>query len=115
MHREFEELGVSVAGIDYGFFAGEAEFDQSRQPVVIHIEPNAATGKALTLAIDDLVRERIALRRKLGVGFLEDGGHDVREHLKKWVLFQTLSDSLVSLFEDDIRDLLAERRAGHAA
>ena len=53
--------------------------------------------------------------RKLGVGFLEDGGHDVREHLKKWVLFQTLSDSLVSLFEDDIRDLLAERRAGHAA
>lgn len=41
----------------------------------------------MRLDIEELVKERIALRRKLGIGFLEDGGFDIREHLKKSVLF----------------------------
>ncbi len=108
MHREFEELGVTIGGVAYGHFTGETQFDETGQPVIIDCEGSAFNSKPIRLEIDELVRERIALRRKLGVGFLEDGGVEVREHLKKWVLFQALSDSLMSTFREDIEDYLAE-------
>ena len=114
MHRDFEELGVTVGGIDYGHFTGEAQFDESGQPVIIDLETASFTGKALRLDIEELVRERIALRRKLGIGFLEDGGFEVREHLKKWVLFQAVSESIQYAFKEDIEDYLAELRSGSA-
>ena len=110
MHRAFEEIGVTVGGVEYGHFTGEAQFDETGQPVVIDIETSGFNGKALRLDIEDLVRDRIASRRKLGVGFLEDGGFEVREHLKKWVLFQGVSEALRSTFRDDINDYLSERR-----
>ena len=28
MHRAFEELGVTVGGVDYGHFTGEIQFDE---------------------------------------------------------------------------------------
>jgi hypothetical protein len=110
MYRAFEELGVSVGGIAYGFFAGEAQFDEDGQAVIIDIEASAFDRKPLRLDIEELVRERIALRRKLGIGFLDDGACEVREHSKKWVLFQALAESLAIRFSDDIGDYLADVR-----
>src|SRR5260221_707232 len=108
MHREFEELGVTSGGIAYGHFTGEVQFDESGQPVIIDIEGSAFNSKPMRLDIEELVRERIALRRKLGITFLEDGGFETREHLKKWVLFQGLSESLMYTYREDIEDYLAE-------
>jgi hypothetical protein len=115
MHREFEELGVTSSGTPYGHFTGEVQFDESGHAVIIDIEASAFNSKALRLDIEELVRERIALRRKLGTGFLEDGGFEVREHLKKWVLFQSLSESIQNAFKDDIDDYLSELKSDRSA
>jgi hypothetical protein len=76
MHRDFEEVGVSVGGIAYGHFTGEVQFDETGQAVIIDIEASGFNSNALRLDIEDLVRQRIALRRKLGITFLEDGGEE---------------------------------------
>ncbi len=110
MHREFEELGVAIGGIPYGHFTGEVQFDETGRPVVIDIEPSGFEGKAMRLDIEELVKERIGLRRKLGVSFLEDGGFEVREHLKRWVLFVSLSESIAYTFREDVSEYLAELR-----
>jgi diphthamide synthase (EF-2-diphthine--ammonia ligase) len=114
MHREFEELGVNVGDVLYGHFTGEAQFDETGQAVIIDIEASGFNSKALGLDIEDLVRQRIALRRKLGITFLEDGGEEVSEHALKWALFQGLSDSVEALFKEDIEDYLADLIAGSA-
>lgn len=115
MHRDFEELGVTIGGIDHGHFTGEAQFDETGQAVIIDLETSRFNGKALRLDIEELVGERVALRRKLGIGFLDDGGFEVREHLKKWVLFQGLSESIQETFRDDINDYLAELKSDRSA
>jgi hypothetical protein len=114
MHREFEELGIAVGGIEYGHFTGEAQFDETGQAVIIDIEASSFNSKPLRLDIEDLVRQRIALRHKLGITFLEDGSLEVSEHTLKWSLFQALSDSVEARFKDDIEDYLAEIIAGSA-
>lgn len=73
MHREFEELGLTIGGANYGHFTGEVQFDETGAPVIIDIETSNFGGSPLRLDIEELVRERIALRRKLGSGFLESG------------------------------------------
>jgi hypothetical protein len=115
MHREFEELGLTIAGVNYGHFTGEVQFDENGSAVIIDIETASSNGPPLRLDIEELVRERIALRRKLGTGFLEDGGVEVREHARKWSLFQSLSESIESRFKDDISDYLADVRGDRGA
>ena len=114
MHREFEELGVSVGGIEYGHFTGEVQFDETGAPVIIDVERSGFGGGALRLDIEELVRERVKLRRKHGTAFLEDGSFEIREHARKWSLFQGLSESIELRFKEDISDYLAEVRNGSA-
>ena len=91
MHRTFEEMGVTVDGVSYGHFTGEAQFDVTGQVVQIDVECENFGGRPLTLDIEALVRERIQLRRKYGVAFLEDGASAVRSHNVQFVLFQALA------------------------
>jgi len=38
MHRTFEQLGVTVGGIAYGEFTGEAQFDVAGSVVLIGVD-----------------------------------------------------------------------------
>ena len=49
MHREFEELGVSVGGIEYGHFTGEVQFDETGAPVIIDVERSGFGGGRLKI------------------------------------------------------------------
>lgn len=111
MHRKFEELGFDVAGVTYGHFTGEAEWNSAGQVIAIEIDTSEFSGKPLTLEIGELVQERIALRRKYGTGFLEQTEPEVRQHARKWFLFQGLSDALESAFAEDVEDHLSAVRA----
>jgi hypothetical protein len=111
MHRTFEELGVTVDGVSYGHFTGEAQFDVTGQVVQIDIECENFGGRPLALDIDHLVRERIQLRRKYGVAFLEDSATEVRSHNLRFVLFQGLSDTLEARFASDIRQYIEDAKA----
>jgi hypothetical protein len=123
MHRKFEELGFNVSGSTYGHFTGEAEWDVSGQVIAIELEVAGFSGKPLMLEIGELVRERRELRRKYGTGFLEETEPAVREHARKWLLFEALSDALRDVFAEDVDDHLsavradarATRRSGSAA
>lgn len=110
MYRTFEELGVAVDGVSYGHFTGEAQFDAAGQVVQIDIECENFGGQPLTLDIEALVRERIQLRRKYGVAFLEDGGSAVRSHNVRFVIFQSLAETLEARFADDIRQYIEDAR-----
>jgi hypothetical protein len=96
--------------VAYGHFTGEAQFDENGQVVRIDVEDERFSGTALTLDIEQLVRERIALRRKYGVAFLEEGSPDVQTHARKFFLFQTLAERLEAQFAEDIREYVAEAR-----
>ena len=108
MQRKFEELGISIDGVAYGLFSGEAEFDRGGRVVIITIEPPVIDDAPLVLDIGKLVPERIALRRKYGIDFLEDGGSEVRGHTRRYDLFMALSETIEKAFADDIRDYLAD-------
>lgn len=106
MHRTFEEVGLSIAGVPYGNFTGECEFDQAGHVVRITLEHERLEGPSLTLDIAELVRERINLRRQWGTGFLEEGSPDIMAHRIKYDLFISLSVRLEEVFADDVRDYL---------
>ena len=107
MHRKFEEVGVTIGSVPYGHFAGEAQFDENGQVVQIDLEDERFAGPALTLYIEQLIRER----RKYGVAFLEEGAPDVQTHARKFFLFQALSERLEGRFESRPRRQ-AQRGAG---
>jgi hypothetical protein len=44
MHREFEELGLTIEGVAYGHFTGEVQFDENGAPVIIDISRGARNG-----------------------------------------------------------------------
>ncbi|WP_414463360.1 hypothetical protein [Hyphomicrobium sp. DY-1] len=111
MYRKFEELGITLGGASYGFFSGEAEFDVTGHPVAIEVEAAAVGQPDLRLDIAELVRERIGLRDRFGLGFLEDSDERVRAHVTKWMLFHALADSLVERYREDIEDELSAARA----
>ncbi len=111
MHRTFEELGVSVDGVDYGHFTGEAQFDDGGNVVVIEVERSNFRGPALSLDIQQLVNQRIALRRKHGAMFLEEMTPEILSHRRRFDLFQALAESIEDMFGDDLRRELAEDRA----
>ena len=104
MHRKFEEVGVAISGSAYGHFAGEAEFDENGQVVRIDVEDERFNGSAMALAIEELIRERIALRRKYGLAFLEECAPDAQAHARKFFLFQALAERLEVRFAEDIRE-----------
>jgi hypothetical protein len=108
VHRTFEELGVMIEGVAYGHFSGEAEFDRAGQVVVIQLERSSLQGEPLTLDIEKLVMERIALRRKYGNWFFENGGSDVPGHVRKYELFMALAENIEKVFADDVREYLAD-------
>ena len=110
MYRKFEEVGVAIGGVAYGHFTGEAEFDENGQVVRIDVEDERFSGPSLTLDIEQLIRERIALRRKYGVAFLEENAPDVRTHARKFVLFQALAERLEVRFDEDIREYVEATR-----
>jgi hypothetical protein len=110
MLRKFEEVGVRIDGVAYGLFSGEAEFDRTGQVVTITVEPSDTGGPPLVLDISKLVPERIALRRKYGNGFLEDGSSEVRSHARRYELFMAMSETIEKAYADDIRDYLADVR-----
>ena len=111
MHRTFEQLGVTVGGIAYGEFTGEAQFDVAGSVVLIDVEDQNYDGSHLTLDIEELVRERIRLRRKWGSGFLEEGSREVVTHNRKFVLFQALAETIEATFAEDIRQYVDDTRA----
>ncbi|MBS0234508.1 MAG: hypothetical protein JSR99_13595 [Proteobacteria bacterium] len=115
MQRQFEEVGVEIAGVGYGHFRGEAQWDEFGQVVVIEVETAECDGHHLELDIAQLVKERIALRQKYGTGFLEATDRDVCDHARKWFLFQGLSDALQDSFAEDVRDYLEDIRADASA
>jgi hypothetical protein len=82
--------------------------------VSFDLEPTAKGKDNLKLEIADLARERVMLRHKFGVAFLEDDAQEVREHLKKWVLFHSLSESLRVQYKEEINDYLLNLWSPHA-
>lgn len=114
MRIAFEELSLRAGDAGYGFFAGEAELDSFGEPVSFDLEPTAKGNNNLKLEIADLARERVTLRRKFGVAFLEEDELEVREHLKKWVLFHSLSESLRVQYAEEINDYLLDLWPSHA-
>jgi hypothetical protein len=110
MYRNFEEVGVAIGSVAYGHFTGEAQFDENGQVVRIDVEDERFSGPVLTLDIEQLIRERIALRRKYGVAFLEEGAPDVQTHARKFFLFQALVERLEAQFAEGIREYVAEAR-----
>jgi hypothetical protein len=110
MHRTFEELGVTVKGVAYGQFTGEVQFDATGSVVQIDVECQNFGGSALTLDIEELVRDRIRLRRKWGLGFLEEGSAEVTDHARMFVLFQALAETIEKTFADDIRQYVEDAR-----
>jgi hypothetical protein len=115
MHRNFEEMGVLIDGVPFGHFTGEAQFDEFGSVVVVDIERSSFDGPSLTLDIDDLVRERIALRRRHGLDFADEGGPAVRAHVAKFMLFQGLSAAIELYYKEDIADYLIDAREVRAA
>lgn len=109
MHKNFEEIGVSVDGQKLGLFDGEVEFDDAGHAVCIEIVDHEGQ-RTFKVAIEDLLRERVKLRMNYGTDFLEMGGRPAQEHARKWYLFFGLSESLEDAFRDEIRDHVAEAR-----
>ncbi len=107
MRREFEKLGLTIGGIDFGHFTGVVRFDETGSPNIIDVEASNFAGSPLRLGVEELVRERSALRRKWGPGFLDNGRFEIREHVRKWSLFQGLSECIEARFKDDIKVYLA--------
>lgn len=114
MRIAFEELSLRAGEAGYGFFSGGAELDSFGEPVSFDLEPTAKGKDNLTLEVAELTRERAMLRHKFGVAFLEDDGPEVREHLKKWVLFHSLSESLRVQYKEEINDYLLDLWSPHA-
>jgi hypothetical protein len=110
MHRKFEEVGFDVGGGSYGLFSGEAEWDTHGDIVAIELETSGTDGKPLALSIQELVRERIALRQKYGIGFLEQTERAPLDHARRWFLFQGLSDALQDIYAEDVEDALVSLR-----
>lgn len=108
MLRTFEELGVSIDGVQYGLFSGEAEFDRAGDVVQITLDPVSANAQPLVLDIAKLVSERIGLRRRYGSAFLDAPSSDVRSHVRRYELFTALSDTLDKIFADDVRDFISD-------
>lgn len=106
MRITFEELSLRAGGVGYGFFSGEADLDSFGEPVLFELNATAKDKDNLKLEIAELTRERMTLRRKFGIGFLDDDAPEVSEHLKKWVLFHALSESLRIHYKEEIGDFL---------
>ena len=95
MHRTFEELGVTIDGVEYGHFTGEVQFDPDGSVGVVDIEQSTFQGPPLRLEIDGLLIERSQLRNKYGAAFLtEHGAEDLRSHRRRFELFRALAESL---------------------
>ena len=93
MHRTFEELGVTIDGVEYGHFTGEVQFDRDGSVGVVDIEQSTFQGPPLRLEIDGLLIERSQLRNKYGAAFLtEHGAEDLRSHRRRFELFRALAE-----------------------
>ena len=112
MERQFDETGIYHAGRSYGHFCGVAEWDSEGVLDVVHIEQENFNGRALTLDLDELLRERTALEKRYGsFSSLSDLLHREKAFLTKWFLFWGLSASLDTVFADDIAELKSEPMA----
>lgn len=87
MRIAFEELSLRAGDVGYGFFSGEAELDSFGEPVSFDLDPTAKGKANLKLEIADLARERVMLRHKLGVAFLEDDGPEATNISKNGCCF----------------------------
>jgi DNA end-binding protein Ku len=102
---------VVVDGVDYGHFTGEAQFDDGGNAVVIEVERANFRGPPMTLDIEQLVNERIALRRKHGAMVLEETTREVLSHRRRFELFQALAESIEVALGNDVRQEITDARA----
>lgn len=89
IERTFEELGILIDGCEYGFFTVTATWDVWGSLSHIDIEPNAATGRVLTLD-----------RRTLFPGHSRPGE----------VMYPSLPQTLFAAFEASIENAMTEDR-----
>ena len=109
MERSFDETGIYHAGRAYGHFSGTAEWDREGVLEVLHLEQENFGGRPLTLDLDEMLRERVALEKRFHTfTSLSDLLHREKAFLTKWFLFWGLSASLDTTFADDISELRAE-------
>jgi hypothetical protein len=112
VHRTFEELGVTIDGVEYGHFTGEVQFEPDGSVGVVDIERSKFQRPPLRLEIDSLLIERSQLRNKYGAAFLtEQGPEDLQSHRRRFELFRALAESLQVAFEDDIIEHFRQARA----
>jgi hypothetical protein len=110
MLRKFEEIGINIDGIGYGFFFGEAEFNRAGEVMRITLDAPEVGDPPLVLDIAKLIPERIALRRKYGSSFFDVPASDIRSHARRYELFMALSETIEKAYADDIRDYVADVR-----
>lgn len=95
MQREFDELGVMIAGRSYGSFSGTAMWTFDGDLDCIIIEPQSATAPTVRLDYDALFR-----------------GHTTPDNMlhptDKQMLWSLLADAIAARFEDDVKRLRAE-------
>jgi hypothetical protein len=112
VHRTFEELGVTIEGVEYGHFTGEVQFEPDGSVGVIDLERSTFQGRSLRLEIDSLLIERSQLRNKYGAAFLtEHGAEDLRSHRRRFELFRALAESLQAAFESDVIEYFRQARS----
>lgn len=109
MERSFDETGIYHAGRSYGHFAGTAEWDREGTLEALHLEQENFQGRAMTLDLDELLRERTALEKRFHTfTSLSDLIHREKAFFTKWFLFWGLANSLDTVFAEDISELRAE-------
>jgi hypothetical protein len=107
MHRTFADIGVTIDGIRYGHFTGQAQFD--REGSVEHLALERGDGRSpLSLEIDRLIIERSRLRENLGSAALTSFAPEIQSHRRRLELFQALAESLEAMFAEDIRQHVAK-------
>jgi hypothetical protein len=110
VHRSFEERGVAIDGVDYGYFTGNVQFEAG-SVALVDIERSDFQGPPLRLDLDTLLIERSRLRNKYGIAFMTDyPGDDVRSHRRRFELYRTLAETLEKKFAGDAVEYFQQAR-----
>lgn len=111
MQRTFEELGMTIDGVEYGHFTGEAQFDPDGSVALVDIERSSFQGAPLRLDLDSLLLERSRLRNKHGAAFMADyPGEDVRSHRRRCELYRALAEMLEAKYADEVAEYFHQAR-----
>lgn len=95
MQRDFEDLGVLIAGRSYGAFSGTAMWTFDGDLDCIIIEPQSATAPNVRLEYDTLFR-----------GYRTP--ENTMQPTDKQMLWSLLSDAISARFKDDVERFKVE-------